>query len=142
MRGDTQDGALRAPSPDSDAKGRVTVRGTDRGSARHVRRYATIAAAAAISLLAAACGGHAQSPSPGQAKAQASASARAHAAMLAAELKITPSNGSRDVDPGHGIGVTAATGKVTNVTVRSSGDAVSGRLSDGGKTWLCACTLA
>jgi lipoprotein-anchoring transpeptidase ErfK/SrfK len=106
-----------------------------------VRRYATIAAAAAISLLAAACGGHAQSPSPGQAKAQASASARAHAAMLAAELKITPSNGSRDVAPGKGISVTAATGKVTNVTVRSSGDAVSGRLGDGGKTWHSARTL-
>ena len=117
------------------------MRGTDRKSARRARRYATIAAApvigVAIGLLATACSsGHA--PSPGQAKAQASASAEAHAAQLAANLKITPSNGSHSVDPSAGISVTALAGKVTNVTVRTSGDAVSGSLSDGGKTWHSA----
>ena len=117
------------------------MRGTDRKSARRARRYATIAAApvigVAIGLLATACSsGHA--PSPGQAKAQASASAEAHAAQLAANLKITPSNGSHGVDPSAGISVTALAGKVTNVTVRTSGDAVSGSLSDGGKTWHSA----
>ena len=111
------------------------MRGTDRRSARRARRYATIAAAAAIGLLATACGGGHSPPSPAQAKAQASASAKAHAAALAADLKITPSNGSHGVDPSAGISVTALKGKVTNVTVRTSGDAVSGSLSDGGKTW-------
>jgi len=120
------------------------VRGKDRRSAGHGRHFATIAAAAAIGLLATACGGHAQSLSPGQAKAQASASAaaaKARAAMLAAELKITPANGSHDVDPSGGISVTAAEGKVTNVTVRTSGDPVSGQPSDGGKTWHSTWTL-
>jgi lipoprotein-anchoring transpeptidase ErfK/SrfK len=116
------------------------VRGTDRRSARRVRRYATIAApvmGVAIGLLATACsGGHA--PSPAAAKAQASASAKAHAAALAADLKITPSNGSRGVDPAAGISVTALKGKVTNVTVKTSGDTVSGTMSDGGKTWHSA----
>ena len=37
-----------------------------------------------------------------------------------------------------GISVTALAGKVTNVTVRTSGDAVPGSLSDGGKTWHSA----
>ncbi len=111
------------------------MRGTDRRPARPGRQFATIAAAAAIAVLAGACGGHAPSPSPSQAKAQASASAKAHAAMLAAELKITPSNGSHDVDPSKGITVTAPKGKVTNVTVQTSGDPVSGALGDGGKTW-------
>ena len=115
------------------------MRGTDRRSSRRVR-YATIAAApvmgAVIGLLATACGGHA--PSPAAAAAQASASAKARAAALAADLKITPANGSRGVDPSAGISVTALAGKVTNVTVRTSGDAVSGRLSDGGKTWHSA----
>ncbi len=109
------------------------MRGTDRRSARRARRYAGIAAAAAAGLLATACGGHALSP--GQAEAQASASAKAHAARLAADLKITPSNGSRGVDPSADISVTALTGKVTNVTVRTSGDAVSGRMSEAGQTW-------
>ena len=112
------------------------MRGTDRRSARRAQWYGAIAAGAAIGLLAVACGGPA--PSPGQAKAQAAASAKAHAAALAADLKITPANGSRGVDPSAGISVTALAGKVTNVTVRTSGDAVSGSLSDGGKTWHSA----
>jgi lipoprotein-anchoring transpeptidase ErfK/SrfK len=113
------------------------VRGTDRRSARRARRYAAVAAAAVIGLLATACGGSAPSRtlSPGQAKAQAAASAKARAAALAADLKITPSDGSHGVDPSAGIRVTALKGKVTSVTVHTSGDAVSGSLSDGGKTW-------
>ena len=118
------------------------MRGTDRRSGARARRYAAIAATAAIALLATACGGgHSPSPSPAQARAQASASAKAHAAALAAELKITPSDGSRGVDPSAGISVTALAGTVTNVTVRTSGDAVSGHLSDGGKTWHSARNL-
>jgi lipoprotein-anchoring transpeptidase ErfK/SrfK len=120
------------------------VRGKDRRPGRRGRHLAVIAAAA-IGLLATACGGHAQSPpSPGQAKAQASASAaaaKARAAMLAAELKITPANGSHGVNPSGGISVTATKGKVTNVTVRTSGDPVSGQLGAGGNTWHSARTL-
>ena len=95
------------------------MRGTDRRSARRARRYATVAAAAVIGLLATACGGSAPSRtlSPSQAKAQAAASAKARAAALAADLKITPSNGSHGVDPSAGISVTALKGKVTSVTV-------------------------
>ena len=77
--------------------------------------------------------------SPAQVKAQAAASAKAHAAALAADLKITPSNGSHGVYPSAGISVAALKGTVTSVTVRTSGDAVSGRLSDDGKTWHSAC---
>ncbi len=113
------------------------MRGTDRRSVRRARRCATVAALAVIGLLATGCGGsaHSQAPSPGQSQAQAAASAKARAAALAADLKITPSNGSRGVDPSAGISVTALKGQVTNVTVHTSGDAVSGSLSDGGKTW-------
>ena len=103
------------------------MRGTDRRSAR---RYVTLAATAAIGLLATACGGgHAPTP------AQSSASASARAAALAADLKISPANGSRNVDPSAGVTVTALKGTVANVVVRTSGDAVSGTLSDGGRTW-------
>ena len=114
------------------------MRGTDRRPARHVRRYAGIAAAAAICLLATACGGGSHGPTPAQSRAQAAASARAHAAALARDLQISPANGSHDADPSDGITVTALAGKVTNVTVSTSGDAVSGSLSDGGKTWHSA----
>jgi lipoprotein-anchoring transpeptidase ErfK/SrfK len=122
------------------------VRARNRGSAKRGRPAATIVAAAVIGLLAIACGGgHGSSASSGQAKAQAaasaSASAKAQAAALAAELQITPSNGSRDVDPSKGVSVTAVKGKVTSVTVRSSGDPVPGALTDGGKTWHSTWTL-
>jgi lipoprotein-anchoring transpeptidase ErfK/SrfK len=88
------------------------------------------AAAAAVGLIAAACGGGAHSTPPGQARGQASASASA----LAEQLRITPSNGSRDVDPSAGISVTAAHGTVLSVTVRTAGDPVPGTLGGGGST--------
>jgi lipoprotein-anchoring transpeptidase ErfK/SrfK len=102
---------------------------------RSARRYAALGAAAAISLLATACSGGGHAPSPAQSRAQASASASAHAAALARELTITPAPGSHDVSPSAAITVTALKGKVTNVTVRTSGDAVSGHLSGDGTTW-------
>ncbi|HEY6312077.1 MAG TPA: Ig-like domain-containing protein [Streptosporangiaceae bacterium] len=102
-----------------------------RGTARI---YVSAMAALAIGLLATACsGGHAQTPA--EASASASASASAHAAQLASELKIRPANGSRGVDPSRGITVTALAGKVTNVTVTTSGGPVTGTMSAGGKTW-------
>jgi lipoprotein-anchoring transpeptidase ErfK/SrfK len=116
------------------------VRGTDRKSAR---RLAAVATAAVIGLLASACGGggHAQSPSPSQSKAQAAASASASAAALAAALKITPSNGSHGINPSDGITVTSPKGKVTKVTVQSSGDQVTGALSSSGSSWHSRWTL-
>jgi len=109
-----------------------------RGTARNARRKVAIAVAVALGLLVAACGGHTQTPA--QASASAAASASVNAARLASELKITPSNGSSDVNPSAGITVTATSGKVTKVTVTSSGGtsasgAVSGTLAAGDKTW-------
>jgi lipoprotein-anchoring transpeptidase ErfK/SrfK len=114
------------------------VRRADR---RPTRLAASIAAAAAIGLLASACSSS-PPPTPAQASASASASARAHAALVASELRITPANGSHDVNPSTGITVTATKGKVTNVTVSSSGGPVSGTLSHGHKTWHSTWTLA
>ena len=113
------------------------MRGTDRRPGRRARRYAGIAGATAICLLAAACssGSHSSGPSPAQVSAQASASAKAHAAALAAMLTITPANGSHDAAPSDRITVTAVKGKVTNVTVRTSGDPVSGSLAADGTSW-------
>jgi lipoprotein-anchoring transpeptidase ErfK/SrfK len=120
------------------------VRGTNRSPAGRMRPYAAIAATAAIGLAAAACsGGHAAptSQSSAQAAARAAASARARAALLASELRITPSNGSRDADPSAGITVTATKGTVTSVTVSSPSGPVTGTLAPGGKTWHSQWTL-
>jgi lipoprotein-anchoring transpeptidase ErfK/SrfK len=99
------------------------------------RRSAQAAVLAALALLAAACtgGGH----GTGQASSSAEAKASAAAARAAAEpqVKITPANGAADADPSAGITVTVTKGTLTNVTVRTSGDAVSGTLSPGGQAW-------
>jgi lipoprotein-anchoring transpeptidase ErfK/SrfK len=93
----------------------------------------------AVGLLMSACSSHPQTPA--QASASASASASVSAARAAADLKITPANGSRDVNPAAGITVTATKGKVTNVTVSSSGGTVAGTLRDGDRVWHSTWTL-
>jgi lipoprotein-anchoring transpeptidase ErfK/SrfK len=108
-----------------------------RGSAR---TYISVAAAG-IGLLAAGCSS-AQPQTPAQASASASAAASARAAQAAADLKITPANGSRGISPSTAITVTATQGKVTGVTVSSPGGPVSGTLADGGRAWHSTWALA
>jgi lipoprotein-anchoring transpeptidase ErfK/SrfK len=64
-----------------------------------------------------------------------------HSATQAAQLSITPANGSRNVHPGAGITVTATHGKITNVSVHAAGDPVSGTLNVAGTVWHSNWTL-
>jgi len=115
------------------------VRGTDRrpeGSASRGRRYVGAVAAMAIGLLVVGCSSDPGSQPPaGQAGGPPTASGSANTAALAADLRISPANGSHDAKPSDGITVTATQGKVTNVTVKTSGDPVTGTLSPGGQAW-------
>src|SRR5690242_8248105 len=133
------------------------MRGTHRRPGGRARRCAAIAAAVAIGLVATACSSSSHSTvsgtSPAQSRAEASASAKAraaelakaraaalakaHAATLARELTITPADGRHDASPSDGITVTAV-GRVTHVSVRTSGDAVYGTLAADGKSWHSA----
>jgi lipoprotein-anchoring transpeptidase ErfK/SrfK len=95
-------------------------------------RITTIAVTvAATALLASACS---STTTTKPSATQVSASASAKAAQLAAEVQITPANGSKNVNPSNGITVNAANGKVTKVTVTSgsSGTPVPGTLSANG----------
>jgi lipoprotein-anchoring transpeptidase ErfK/SrfK len=56
-------------------------------------------------------------------------------ATPAAQVKITPANGSTNVRPDQPITVSAAGGKVSSVTVSSGGVPVSGTLNAAGTTW-------
>jgi lipoprotein-anchoring transpeptidase ErfK/SrfK len=106
--------------------------------ARRAGRSAGIAGMAALAFLAAACsGGHGS----GQAPPSGAGNGTAKASAAAAELTITPANGARSADPSAGITVTAASGTLKNVTVRTSGDAVPGSLSGNGKVWHSQWTL-
>ena len=99
---------------------------------RWLRRSAGTAAVAALTLLAAACSG--AGPSTSQVR-PAGATAKPSATAAAAAVAITPANGITDADPSAGITVTATRGTLKNVIVHTSGEAVSGRLGQGGKVW-------
>ena len=109
----------------------ITTWRRDRAPGRRLRLYVGIAAMAALALLAAACSGSGHSTT----QVRPAASAKTTTAAPAAQVKITPANGAADADPSAGITVTATRGSLKNVTVRTAGDAVSGRLSQGGKVW-------
>jgi len=106
-------------------------------TARRTRRLAALALAASVSLLAAAC-----ASAPVAVKLNAQAVAGKDARTVAKYLKISPAPGTKDVNPSNGITVTALNGgKVTKVTVHTSGDKVTGTLGDGGTTWHSSWTL-
>ena len=101
------------------------------GAGRRLRRHVGAAAVMALALLTAACSGSGHSTT----QVSPAANAKTRAAAAVPEVKITPANGAADADPSAGITVTATGGTLKNVTVRTSGDAVSGRLSQGGTVW-------
>ena len=114
----------------------IGIRRKDRAADRRLRRHVATAAVVALALLTAACSGSGHSTS--QVSPAANAETRAatpRPAVAVPEVKITPANGVGDADPSAGITVTATGGTLKNVTVRTSGDGVSGGLSQGGKVW-------
>jgi lipoprotein-anchoring transpeptidase ErfK/SrfK len=105
--------------------------------ARRTQRLAAVALAAAIGLLATACAG-----APVATRLNPQAVAGKPARTVARYLKITPAPGAKDADPSRGITVAALNGgKITKVTVRTSGDPVRGKLSGGGTSWHSTWTL-
>jgi lipoprotein-anchoring transpeptidase ErfK/SrfK len=93
-------------------------------------RATGVAAIAALAVLATACSGNG-----GSSPAQTSGTAGATASASPPVVTITPANGAADADPSAGITVTATEGTLQNVTVHTSGDAVSGTLSPDGRVW-------
>jgi lipoprotein-anchoring transpeptidase ErfK/SrfK len=94
------------------------------------RRLPPAALAAAFCLLAVAC----QGSSPAAVKLNPASAGKGNTA--AKYLAITPAPGTKNASPASGITVSARDGgKLTNVTVRTGGDAVTGTLSGDGTTW-------
>lgn len=99
-------------------------------TAAAVKSAAALIAAATLALAAACSSG-----------AASSQKAKAAPVIPAAQVTITPASGSKDVKPGAGITVTAARGKLTNVTVHTSGTQASGTFSHDGTVWRSNWTL-
>jgi len=99
-----------------------------------VRRSPRIAAACACviaGLLAASCSGS-TGGGPGGAGGAGGAAASQPAGP---KVTISPANGSRDAQPGQGVTVTAAGGKLTSVSVRAGGQKVRGKMNAAGTEW-------
>jgi lipoprotein-anchoring transpeptidase ErfK/SrfK len=98
----------------------------------HTQLAVPAGAVALILLTATACssggkpagtaGGHQPSASPAS-------------PASAAELSISPANGTRNAAPDKGITIKAEKGKIGHVTVTAHGDPVTGVLSHGGTVW-------
>jgi lipoprotein-anchoring transpeptidase ErfK/SrfK len=104
------------------------------GRARHA-----IAAAALAALLASACqgaAGHTGGSSP-----PASTQLTTTVAASTLRLVISPADGRSGVDPGTGITVRAAGGRITAVRASAQGHAVPGTVSASGREWRSRWTL-
>jgi lipoprotein-anchoring transpeptidase ErfK/SrfK len=107
------------------------VGATGSSPARRRRWIAAAAICGALGLVTAACtGGGGSSSASGGGGHQAASSAPA-----GTQVSITPANGSTNAQPGQGITVTAAHGKLSNVTVTTAGDPVSGAMNAAGTVW-------
>ncbi len=94
-------------------------------SARRHRWLVAVAICCAAGLAASACsGGNGTSASGGK-----------PAAPAGLQVSITPANGSSGATPSNGITVTAAKGRLTNVTVTTGGDQVTGSMNAAGTVW-------
>ena len=99
--------------------------GNDHPSPVRRRRWiAVVAICAVLGLITAACsgsssgsGGSAATPTPG------------------VKLSFSPANGSKNAAPSHGITVTAAKGKLSDVTVTTAGEPVTGTLNAAHTAW-------
>ena len=102
--------------------------GNDHPSPARQRRWLVIAAICGVlGLVTTACSGGGTGNSGGSAGQQAASSG--------VQLSFTPANGSKNAQPGQGVTVTAARGKLSNVTVTTAGGPVTGTLNAAHTAW-------
>jgi lipoprotein-anchoring transpeptidase ErfK/SrfK len=108
--------------------GRLIAGAADPSSSpvRRYRRLAAVAVCCAAGLVASACSGGGTT---------AGGKHGASPAATGLQVSITPANGSGNAAPNQGITVTAAEGKLSKVTVTTSGDPVSGTMNAAGDVW-------
>ncbi len=115
--------------PSQSALGGSDVGATGPAPARRYRWTAAVAICGVLGLVTTACSGGSGTSTGAGGMHTASAKPSGVA------VSITPGNGSRDVQPGQGITVTATHGKLSNVAVTTPGDPVSGTMNAAGTVW-------
>ena len=129
------------------------MRGSTGTPGQRLRKPAGAVVVAVLALVLAACssGGHQGS---GAESGTGSAKPTPRASIAAADIKITPADGSQSADPSAGITVAAAKGKLISVVAHASSTAspsasstsagltVPGSMSQGDKAWHSQWTLS
>ena len=133
------------------------MRGSKNPPGQRLRKPAGAVVVAVLALVLAACssGGH---QGAGAKSGTSSAKPTPRASIAAADIKITPADGSQHADPSAGITVSAAKGTLTSVVAHASstsspsaspsassasaGVTVPGSLSQGDKAWHSQWTLS
>jgi lipoprotein-anchoring transpeptidase ErfK/SrfK len=124
-------GKLAGPAPRSTLRSEVLPDTTSYRAS--IRRLTAVAICAALGLPAAGCfGGATRGASHAS---HAPGDARTGAAAAGVRLMITPAGDRTDTAPSRGITVKAIGGRIANVTVRTDGDPVGGRLNAAGTMW-------
>jgi lipoprotein-anchoring transpeptidase ErfK/SrfK len=99
-------------------------------------RLGIIAVGGIVALFVAAC----SSPAGGS-KGGGQAGQATPTASPAAQVAISPANGTRNANPSLGITVSASVGKITAINVFSGPDQVAGTMATGGTSWHSAWPL-
>jgi lipoprotein-anchoring transpeptidase ErfK/SrfK len=100
-----------------------------------MRGIALVGVTAVTALALAACTGNGTTTAKSAANDKGASGASASASPAGPPVTITPGAGAANADPSKGITVTTSGGKLTDVTVRTSGDAVTGTYSADHTAW-------
>ena len=95
-------------------------------------RLGIVAVFGIVALFAAACSSPAGGSKGGSQSGQA---AGKPSAPLAAQVTVTPANGTTNAKPNQGVAVSVASGKISNVTVTHGHAVVGGTLAAGATSW-------
>jgi lipoprotein-anchoring transpeptidase ErfK/SrfK len=95
-------------------------------------RLGIVAVFGIVALFAAACSSPAGGSKGGGQSGQAAATP---SASPAAQVTVTPANGTTNAKPNQGVSVSVTSGKISNVTVTHGGSQIAGILGTGATTW-------
>ena len=123
----------------------VRGRTSSSGASSSAQRLGLLAGivVAALSLPLAACStGSSGSHHDNSSAVKKTATPPPRASLAAADIRITPANGSKQADPAAGITVNARKGTLTSVVAHQSGTTVPGTMSQDSRSWHTQWTLA
>ncbi|WP_328873939.1 Ig-like domain-containing protein [Streptomyces sp. NBC_00287] len=112
------------------------------GASVDARRRLTAVLAGGLLLAVTACGGGSDSGS-GDGKGKGGDSGKAESKPSQAVVSIAPKDGAKSVDTSGALEVSASKGKLSEVVVKDAkGEAIPGKITDGGASWTPSTHLA